>query len=457
MHTSSKPFDFVIGIVGHPTSLDLAWSDFQLQALKDAGFDTLQLSIAWSYRPANEVLNLENFEAENGHIAEWRRRIAQARRFGFRTLAHFGLPMGQIQDATTCILDPQVRDRYAARVSWFFREFPEVDAMMVYNYDQRAALCSEFGPCPRCHGVPLHERLPGFLELLIGAMQAVKAGVRLWWEPWELSEGQILAILDRIRPEHLGVVMHNSIAEVQLVNTTDLSFRNIARQCLRRGIPMIGEAFLGGSSEETEPRLCFPCPRLTYQQLHALRTCPGIVGVKEYYGLQPKDFSVNIEMVRRYLRSGDAPLEELLADIAGEYSPDKNALLEAWELASWGMELFPWNASWHMRQAFQKPLDHEWTEVPPGIWPTPSWNANRRGFYMVVDLPKQHPWLKEDVGLRATKAAEIWTKAADLLEQAARSPSPRQADLARQAADVRHVAAAAKNIGQGLSAHRADQ
>src|SRR5690348_12097794 len=36
-------FDRVIGIVGHPTTPDVAWSDEQLGALRDAGFETLQL------------------------------------------------------------------------------------------------------------------------------------------------------------------------------------------------------------------------------------------------------------------------------------------------------------------------------------------------------------------------------------------------------------------------------
>ncbi len=450
-------FEYVIGLVGHPQSADVSWSDAQLCALREVGFNTLQLSLAWSWRPFNEVLNLENFREEPGHIAAWHTRVSQARKFGFRTLAHFGIPLGDMTDATTCILDPAVRDAYAERLRWFFREFPDVDDVMVYNYDQRAWLCSEFGPCPRCHGVPLADRLPGFIEMLIDAIQEVKPGARYWWEPWELSEGQIHAILDKIRTDHLGVIMHSTIAEVQTVNMTDLTFRNIARHAAQRGIPMIGEAFLGGATEEKEMLTHFPCPRLTWQQLRAIHECPGVMGVKEYYGQQPAEFSVNADMLKAYLRAPTASAEELLEPIAASYGAEaQRLLLDAWELSAFGTEVFPWNASWHMRQVWHAALTQEWTEVPHGIWPTPSWQANRRGFYMVIDQPAQHPWLKEDVGLRAHKAAELFERSVALLERAERCAEARRDDLRLQRRDVAHAAAVSRNFGRGLLAHRGE-
>ena len=118
MEPHLAPFTYAIGIVGHPTTPDVAWSDDQLGLLKDIGLNTLQLSIAWAWRPAGEVLNLENL-VDPALAAEWHRRIAQAQRFGFRTLAHFGLPMGPQTDATTCIRDPQVRERYVGLTCGF--------------------------------------------------------------------------------------------------------------------------------------------------------------------------------------------------------------------------------------------------------------------------------------------------------------------------------------------------
>jgi hypothetical protein len=447
-------FEYVIGIIGHPTTPDVSWSDPQLMAMQHAGFNTLQLSIAWSWRPAGEVLNLENLD-DPSHMTEWRRRVAQAEKFGFRTLAHFGLPVGPQLDATTCILDPEVREGYARRLRDFFREFPSVTDIMVYTYDQLAWLCSEFGDCPRCKGIPLHDRLPGFLAELNSAAQVARPGVRFWWEPWELSEGQILAILDRLDTPHFGLILHNTIAEVQFVNQTDLSFRNIARAAKRRGIPVVGEGFFGGSGEDIAPLTHLACPRLVHQQLHALRQAEGVVGIKEYYGMVPAHFSVNVAMLKQYLRNPDWPVEELLSEIAADYGDQASApLLQAWEWIATAMETFPWNASWALRRIFEKPLSEEWQEVPGASWMTPAWQANRRGFYMVTDLADQHPWLKEDVGLRAVKAAELFEEAAKHLAEAEKVTT-RPEDVRQQRLDVALAAQSARHFGEQLLSHRA--
>ena len=171
-------FEHRIGILGHPTTPDVAWSDDQLRALRDLRLNTLQLSIAWAWRPASEVLNLEDLDdAHNRETFHF--RVQQAHKFGFRALGHFGLPVGPQQDATTCILDPDVRQAYADRLHNFIRDF-DADEVMIYTYDQQAWLCSEFGDCPRCQGVPLHERLVPFLELLTQAVRSANSKARLW-------------------------------------------------------------------------------------------------------------------------------------------------------------------------------------------------------------------------------------------------------------------------------------
>ena len=139
MPNQSSPFEYVIGIVGHPTTPDIGWTNEQLSQLKDIGITTLQLSIAWASRPAEEVLNLEHLD-DPVNAKEWRRRIAQAQKFGFRTLAHFGIPVGPQEDRTNCILDPKVLNNYAVRLRSFFKTFPEVDDVLVYTYDQHAWL-----------------------------------------------------------------------------------------------------------------------------------------------------------------------------------------------------------------------------------------------------------------------------------------------------------------------------
>lgn len=436
-----------IGIVGHPTTPEVAWSDEQLTALKNAGFETVQLSIAWGSRPADEVLNLEHLD-EPYNAAEWRRRIAQAKKHGLKTLAHFGVPVGPQTDATTCLLDPEVIVNYATRLRQFFRNFPEVDEVMLYTYDQHAWLCSEFGECPRCKGIPLHERLTPFLETLVEAVQTSKPGTRLWWEPWELSAGQTLAVTERINPAHFGLILHHTIAEVQFTNTTDLWFRNLARLAHQRGIPVIGEGFFGGSGEDIHPLTHLACPRLVYQQLDTLRHTTGVVGVKEYYGLVPAHFSVNIALFRAYLQTPERSLEQLLAPLAAAYGPAAQPLvLEAWEATAQAMELFPWDASWALRRVFDGTRMGTKDAIQGASWMTPSWQANRRGFYLVTDEPTQHPWLREDVGIRAELAGRRFAHAAALLTQAESEARQQQADLQRQREEVARAAAVAQEYG----------
>jgi hypothetical protein len=452
MNNTPRPnsFDYVIGIVGHPTAPDVAWSDAQLSALRDVGVNTLQMSIAWAWKPAGEVLNLEDLD-DPRHVIEWRRRVSQAHKFGLRTLAHFGLPMGPQSDATTCILDPGVREHYATRLSRFFRDFPEVDDVMIYTYDQLAWLCSEFGDCPRCHGVPLHERLIPFLEALVDAVQHAKPGARLWWEPWELSAGQTYAVADAIRPDHFGLILHHTIAEVQFVNQTDLWFRNLARLAGARGIPVIGEGFFGGSGEDVSPLTHLACPRLVYQQLSALRNAVGVVGIKEYYGLAPAHFSINVAVLKAFLSDPDAPLSALLPPLAETYGTAvKDELLEAWELIAQAMEFFPWDASWALRRLFETQGPVKLQVIPNASWLTPSWQANRRGFYLVTDDTQQHPWLREDVALRAQFAARRFEQAASLLAPIASQERVGENDLALQHDNAALAAQASASFSASL-------
>lgn len=450
MPNQSSPFEYVIGIVGHPTTPDIGWTNEQLSQLKDIGITTLQLSIAWASRPAEEVLNLEHLD-DPVNAKEWRRRIAQAQKFGFRTLAHFGIPVGPQEDRTTCILDPKVLNNYAVRLRSFFKTFPEVDDVLVYTYDQHAWLCSEFGECPRCHGIPLHERVVPFLEGLVDAVQEGKPGARFWWEPWELSAGQTLAVTEQIRPNHFGLILHHTIAEVQFVNTTDLWFRNLARLAQQRGIPVIGEGFFGGSGEDVAPLTHVSCPRLVYQQMDALRRVEGVVGIKEYYGLVPGHFSANIALFRACLRSPNAPLASLLNPIAAEYGNlAAPLLLEAWEAVAQAMEYFPWDASWLLRRIFDGTRSGDCHAVTGASWMTPSWQSNRRGFYMVTDEKEQHPWLREDVGLRARMASQFFERAAKTLERAQRKATAKQDDIRLQGENMRTASAISARYGQGL-------
>ncbi|MFV1967425.1 MAG: hypothetical protein ACC628_18505, partial [Pirellulaceae bacterium] len=57
-------YKYFIGIVGNPSSPDISWSDDELTKIKALGVNMVQLSIAWGWKPADEVLNLEDLDAE---------------------------------------------------------------------------------------------------------------------------------------------------------------------------------------------------------------------------------------------------------------------------------------------------------------------------------------------------------------------------------------------------------
>jgi hypothetical protein len=80
-------------------------------------------------------------------------RSAACHRLGLRTIFHFGAPynnhMHYGDGPPNCISDEMVLRRYVLLLEIFARDFPDVDDILVYSYDQDAWLCSEFGPCPR--------------------------------------------------------------------------------------------------------------------------------------------------------------------------------------------------------------------------------------------------------------------------------------------------------------------
>jgi hypothetical protein len=79
-----------------------------------------------------------------------------------------------------------------------FDAFPETAGILFYTVDELAAVCNGADDCPRCHGVPRHERLPGFLGFLRETLEALKPGAEMWWEPWEFSAAQTYAMAERL-------------------------------------------------------------------------------------------------------------------------------------------------------------------------------------------------------------------------------------------------------------------
>jgi hypothetical protein len=437
---AAKPggFKYFVGIVGNPSVPDIRWSDEELVEIKALGVNTIQLSIAWGHKPAGEVLNLEDLDA--GQREKFAFRIKQAKKHGLRTMAHFGIPR-MINGQPACIMDPAVRKKYQDLLTDFMKSFPEVNDVLVYTFDQGAWLCSEFGPCSRCSGVPLDERVPAFLDLLNETLQKSRPDTTLWWKPWELSKGQVVAILDKIKPARLGLVLNPSTSnEVYPFNErafkSDLGVKRLVQLCFERNIPVLGEF------DHTLYKPLYQMedffPRLIYEQMNGWKEMEGVVGVKEYYGFAPSTFSVNAAMLKAWMESPGASLGNLLQKIAAPYGAKAAPLLiQAWELTAQSVEAFPWDTTYMigpMGLDRNRDGSHGWepASILNATWDTPIWKANRRANFMLTEENKAHPWLFEDAGLRLEDCAALSLKAVAFYDQALQAGSSKEEDIRTQ-------------------------
>ena len=432
---SEDKLEYKVGFLGCPVRPVAEWDPGDLERLKELGFNTIQINLAWGSRPGAEALNLEDVvelppdrredlagatpllgdqspECRRWRREELRRRIDLCRRCGLRTVFHFGAPyVGDqfIGDApANCLLDGKTTERCVRLLERFAAEFPGVADLLVYTYDQHAWLCSEFGPCPRCTGKPLQERVVPFLEELAATWRRFSSGGRLWWEPWELSAGQVLKCVEQVRPEGFGLALHCNIAEVMATFPADRWLRNTVALAAARGIPSLAEYWLGSASEELEPYTRLPYPLVTLRGLRALAGVPGLSGVKEYYGLLPDQEDPNLRMTGLFFGNPQIPEEEALGRLASPYGAAADRVIEFWRLTSQAVELFPWETSWLIRALGRSDPAHALSAaLIRGVpWHTPGWCATRRSTFMVVDTADHpDPWLLEDVQLRCELAA----------------------------------------------------
>jgi len=445
-----------VAVIGVPDSMErfhangpAVWSRETLAGLKNAGFTRVQLNLAWGARPNDEPLNLEDLveptpavaarspqkaeancrpgdEARRRRRALIAERLTLARESGLKTLFHFGAPYNRHlhygDTPPNCLCDPAVQERYEDLIRRFAADFPGVDDLLVYTYDQDAWICGEFGGCPRCNGVPLHERLPAFLDRLRQTWRSLNPAGRLWWEPWELSAGQIHGCLERMSPDGFGLSLHANIAECMAAVAADPWFVRTARQARDRGIPVWAEWFLGGVSEETEPIPDLAHPLTIWRGLQKLHAVPGVTGLKEYYGLRPErlDEDDNLQATILFLREPGLSEAAAVGRLAARYGKAADAVAVAWRLASEGMERYPWDCSWIFRQVGDARTDHALSAaiLRPMVCPTPSWQSTRGTIYMRTEDTPATPWLLEDVGLRAQQAADLWQEALAGIERA---------------------------------------
>lgn len=425
-----------VGFLGCPPRPDTPWTQQNLERLKDLGLNTIQINIAWGYRPGDEPLNLEDLIDVPPHLAgevepasepsphrrQQRRqdvtdRSRLCKKLGLRTIFHFGAPY--VRDINgrdyppNCLLDGKTTPRYLYLLDAFAQQFPDVDDILIYTYDQHAWLCSEFGHCPCCMGIPLHERIVPFLEQMKAIWRQHRPDGRLWWKPWELSAGQVQQCIILLKPEGLGLALHSNIAEVMATLPVDRWLKNCCNLASKRGIPVIVEYWLGGPSEELEPYLYLSHPLVTLRGLKTIAAVPGACGIKEYFGLIPDKEDPNLRMTGLFLAKQDIDEDEAITILAQPYGRAAKGVTQFWRLTSQGMELFPWDASWLIREIGRSDPIHSMSAAyVRGVpWHTPSWMSTRRAIFMKVDDSEPDPWMLEDIQLRCQLAADCMNEA----------------------------------------------
>jgi hypothetical protein len=453
-------FDYFVGIVGSPSVInDIKWDDKQLTDLKELGVNMLQLSIAWGGKPDNEVINLEDLD-DQVQVEKWKYRISQCKKHGFKTLAHFGIP--RVLNANpvkpACISDIEVQQQYVERMKKFMTTFPEVNDVLVYTFDQQAWICSEFGPCPRCSGIPISDRLPNFINMLKKAMQDSRPGVKttLWWKPWELSKGQTIDILKKIDADGFGLMLNSSTSnEVYPFNDgslkSDLGVKRMIQYAYERNIPVVGE--FDHTLYKGLYQIDDYFPRLIYEQMAGWKEITGVVGVKEYYGFAPSTYSVNYAMLKAWMKNPNASVDELLNQIATPYGKKTAPLMiKAWEYVAQAVEAFPWDVTYligPMGLDLGEKGEHGWdyVKIINTTWDTPIWESNRRANFMLTDSKTAHPWIFEDTGLRLEDAAVLNLKAVDFYNQAIAQNENNVADIIKQRDFIQNTARSLRGKG----------
>lgn len=440
--------NYKIGLLGAPSYPNVDWNDENMKIMKELGFNTMQLNIAWGYRPNDNPLNLEDvielpkeFELPididstlNKNIGssktfirtkdkiearskELIHRIAMCKKYGFRTIFHFGAPFVAYpanEPLSQCISDPITINRYTTLIKKFYEKFPGVDDLLIYTYDQNAWLCSEYGPCERCHGVPLDERLPKFINILSQTWKSLNKEGRLWWEPWEISAGQTFSIVNKLDPKSVGLSLHSSIAEVQIALPADRWFRNLVNLANENNLPVLGEVWLGTATEEVEPYINIPTPLATLKALRAVNNSGKLKGIKEYYGNIPNREDPNLRMSSIFLSNPDVSNEEALKLLTKPYGEVANKVAEYWKYTSEAIEIYPWDISWNSREVGRIDPNHLMSAATlKGVsWETPSWQSNRRGAFMrTSETDEPHFWMLEDAELRFENSAKKIEKA----------------------------------------------
>ncbi|WP_045234841.1 hypothetical protein [Deinococcus pimensis] len=465
--STRTPFELRVALLGCPAHPLGQWTERNLNRLRDLGFNAAQLNIAWGYRPADEPLNLEDVVRLPDHLeptlgqplalrsdpapdafdrrrADLRGRAHLARNAGLRTIFHFGAPYNGFEGFVdrplpNCLLDGRTPERYVRLLEVFARDFPDVDDLLLYTFDQDAWICDEYGTCQRCRGLPLHERVVPFVNLLARTWRRLTPHGRLWWEPWELSAGQALRAVEDLDADTAGLALHSNVAEVMIALPVDRFVKNAAALAHERGLPVILEGFLGAPSEELEPFRSVPSPLATLRQLRAFHATHGVTSVKEYFGLLPDQDDVNLDATGLFLHDPHVSDDDALTRLADTRGPRE--LADYWRLTSRAVELFPWDASWYIREVGRADPAHglDAAFIRGQQVHTPAWESTRRATFMQTSDEQPDPWLLEDVALRLDLTERTLARALTLGRTLAPKVHPHARDAFDRGLDELHA------------------
>jgi hypothetical protein len=436
-------FKYKVAIIGNPINTDIRYDDSQLKALKNLGFNTIQLNIAWGSRPADEPLNLEDILYSPGEpnekkvekrLNDLKFRAKQAKKYGFRTIFHFGAPridslykvitnQDQIDKATekSSVQKPEIVARYTNFLKRLHQEVPEIDDILVYTFDQEAWQANEFGDGATDRNIPLHNRLPQFITALTTTWAKLNSNGVTWWEPWELSAGQIYACLPSLPKNNFGFSLHSNIAEVQIAHPVDVWLKNMTNILAEKNIPVITEIFMGTATEEIEPLQYLAAPRLVFEEIVAVSALKNVTGIKEYYGFVPDLYDPNLMVAGLKLADPIITLENALFQVTKPFGLGAPKMLAAWEASAKALQLFPWDCSWNIRRLTTKGyVYHDWKRaiISGDVAISPSWVSTRQAFFMTTEDRPQNPWFYEDVELRCKASADSLLSAIMLCKQA---------------------------------------
>ena len=457
-------FKYRISFLGCPSQPDVPWTRENILKLRDLGFNCIQLNIAWGSRPGDEPLNLEDVVDLQGTPLEktqslplasggdarqiairrtnLRKRIALCKELGLRTIFHFGAPYNMHcrfgDSPPNCLSDESVTGFYENLIKVFNAQFPGVDDILLYTYDQDAWLCSEFGICPRCMGVPLHERVSAFVTRLGQTWHGINPDGRIWWEPWELSAGQVLQSVGRLNPAFTGLSLHSNIAEVMATMPVDRWLKNCVTLAKKAKLPVVVEHFLGAPTEEVEPYTHLSWPLATWRALQSISTL-GVDGIKEYYGSVPTKEDANLRMASCFFNAPELSEDAALERLAAPYGKCADDAIRFWKATSEAMELFPWDTSWWIREIGKCDPVHSMSAafIRGQQAHTPSWESTRRAIFMKTDDTQPDPWMLEDVQLRCDLAAKRLEDAVQLGKGLATAlPASLAGDMKQQVAEL---------------------